>query len=141
NISSMAGYTPAEATTAYCVTKAGVLMLSECLRIELELHDIGVTAICPGLIDTPILRTARNRGFTDTDGARAEMTELFSKRGYTPERAASGILDAVQADRTVAPVAPEAWAFWLLKRLAPAVTLKLSGWLGRRAEARMRARG
>ena len=47
NVASMAGYLPNEATTAYSVTKAGVVSLSECLRIELRQHGIGVTAICP----------------------------------------------------------------------------------------------
>jgi NAD(P)-dependent dehydrogenase (short-subunit alcohol dehydrogenase family) len=138
NIASMAGFTPVTATTAYCVTKAGVISLSECLRIELAEHGIGVTAICPGMIDTPIVRASRMRGVVDLPAAKDEMVRVFKARGYTPARAAEKILRAVQRDRTLSPVAPEAWALYFMKRVAPGLTIGLSGWMGRRVEARMR---
>jgi NAD(P)-dependent dehydrogenase (short-subunit alcohol dehydrogenase family) len=134
NIASMAGFTPTAGTTAYCVTKAGVLMLSECMRIELEEHRIGVTAICPGLIDTAITRTSRWRGDFDHAAASQRMVEIFARRGYTPDRVARAILDAVRVNTAVRPIAAEAWALYFLKRAAPGLTRKLSGWLGRRAE-------
>ncbi len=138
NIASMAGFTPTAATTAYCVTKSGVLALSECLRIELSPHAIGVTAICPGLIDTPIVTSGRRRGFASLPRAQAMIKSTFERRGYSPERVAENILRAVQKDRTVAPVSPEAWTFYFLKRFAPALTLRLSGWMGRRVERDVR---
>jgi NAD(P)-dependent dehydrogenase (short-subunit alcohol dehydrogenase family) len=138
NIASMAGYVPAVATTAYCVTKAGVVSLSECLRIELAESGIGVTAICPGVIDTPIVRAGRRRGLVATEAAMEEMVRLFKWRGYLPERVAENILRAVQSDRAVAPVTPEAWALYFMKRTAPGLLLGLSGWLGRRMEASAR---
>jgi NAD(P)-dependent dehydrogenase (short-subunit alcohol dehydrogenase family) len=132
NVASMAGFTPTVATTAYCVTKAGVLMLSECMRIELEEHGIGVTAICPGLIDTPIVRAACWRGDFDHAAATQRTAEIFARRGYTADRAARAILDAVHANAAVRPVAAEAWTLYLLNRAAPGLTRKLSAWLGRR---------
>jgi NAD(P)-dependent dehydrogenase (short-subunit alcohol dehydrogenase family) len=134
NIASMAGFTPTAATTAYCVTKAGVLMLSECMRIELEEHGIGVTAICPGMIDTPITRSSRWRGDFDHAAASQRTAEIFARRGYPPERVARAILDAVHGNTAVRPIAAEAWALYFLKRAAPGLTRKLSSWLGRRAE-------
>ncbi|EUA88442.1 short chain dehydrogenase family protein [Mycobacterium ulcerans str. Harvey] len=47
NLSSAAGLLANPALSAYSATKFAVLGLSEALRIELEPHRIGVTAICP----------------------------------------------------------------------------------------------
>ena len=62
NVSSMAGFHASPALVAYSATKFAVLGLSEALREELRPHGVGVTAICPGIINTPITRNARARG-------------------------------------------------------------------------------
>ena len=49
-----------DALTAYATTKFAVLGLSEALRDELAPHGIGVTAICPGFINTPITADVQN---------------------------------------------------------------------------------
>lgn len=119
NVSSTAGYTATETLCAYSTTKFGVLGLSECLRQELHRYGIGVTAICPGVINTAITNTAPMRGDFAKPGARDQMVELYDRRNYGPERVAENILKAVQRDRTVAPISLEAWVFYYLKRLAP----------------------
>ena len=48
-------------SSAYNVTKYGVVALSEGLRIELAPRGIGVSVLCPGLIRTRIVNSARNR--------------------------------------------------------------------------------
>lgn len=109
NVASAAGFLPAEALSAYCTTKYAVLGLSEALRTELRRHGIGVTAICPGIIDTPITRSSPLRGRYAAEGQREEMTEAYRKRGYGPERVAENVLKAIRRNRGVAPVTPEAW--------------------------------
>ena len=52
NVASAAAFVPSRTLPAYATTKAAVLMLSECLRAEVGGLGIGVSAICPGLIDT-----------------------------------------------------------------------------------------
>lgn len=52
NIASMAGYISLPGMSAYSATKFAVIGLSEALRAELSIHQIGVTAICPGIINT-----------------------------------------------------------------------------------------
>ena len=132
NVSSAAGYLPAEALSAYVTTKYGVLGLSEALRLELAAHGIGVTAICPGIIDTPITRSSRLRGRDAAEGRREEMIEVYRKRGYGPERVADNVLRAIQRNRAVAPVSPEAWIGWYAKRLSPALVSRLLSWAERR---------
>jgi len=132
-LSSMAGYAAMEALAAYNATKFAVLGLAEALADELRPHGVGVTAICPGLIDTPITRNARLRGEFDHESERERMVEGYRRRGYPPDRVARAILKAVQRNRVVAPVSPEAWAFYYLKRFAPGLLRWLTARLGERS--------
>jgi NAD(P)-dependent dehydrogenase (short-subunit alcohol dehydrogenase family) len=126
NVSSAAGYTASSALAAYNATKFAVLGLSEALWDELEPHGIGVTAICPGIIDTPITRSARLVGEMNRPELREQMVGSYQRRGYGPERVARNILKAVQRDRLVAPISPEAWVFYYLKRFAPGLLRRLN---------------
>ena len=119
NVASMAGYVAGPLMTSYHATKFGVIGFSESLRAELALHGIGVTAICPGVIDTNITRTSRFYGAGWDESQRERMVRAFQRRGYGPDKVARKILLAVRRNRAVAPVSPEAWAGYYLKRLAP----------------------
>ncbi len=136
NISSAAGYFASGELAAYSTTKFGVLGLSEALRDELWSHGIGVTTVCPGLINTPITRAAKLVGSDMTNEVREQMAKLYERRAYTPERVARNILKAVQKNRAVAPIAAEAWALYYAKRFCPGAI----AWLSRRARERGRAR-
>jgi NAD(P)-dependent dehydrogenase (short-subunit alcohol dehydrogenase family) len=126
NVASAAGFFASAPLSAYSTTKFGVVGLSESLRDELAPHGIGVTAVCPGLIDTPITRRSPLRGVPDPEAARAQMVELYRRRGYTPARVARNVLKAVQRGRAVAPISPEAWALYYLKRWAPWLAFRLT---------------
>ena len=138
-VSSMAGYAALEALAAYNTTKFAVLGLAEALGDELRPRGVGVTAICPGLIDTPITRSTRLRGSYDSDAERERMVEGYRRRGYPPDRVARAILSAVQRNRVVAPVSPEAWAFYYLKRWTPGLLRWLTAQVGERARRERRA--
>lgn len=138
NVSSAAGYVATEPLCAYATTKFAVLGLSEALREELERFGIGVTAVCPGIINTPITRTARLRGPGATAEARERMVAFYERRNYTPERVAENILKAIQRNRAVAPISPEAWLLYYLKRLSPALLRRFNRWLARMAQANAR---
>ncbi|GIW56696.1 MAG: hypothetical protein KatS3mg082_3100 [Nitrospiraceae bacterium] len=135
NVSSAAGYVATEPLCAYATTKFAVLGFSEALREELERYGIGVTAVCPGIINTPITRTARLRGPAATEEARQRMVAFYERRNYSPERVAENILKAVQRNRAVAPISPEAWLMYYLKRLSPALLRSINRWLARAAGA------
>jgi hypothetical protein len=62
------------------------------------------------------------------------MIEVYRRRNYPPERVAENILRAVQRNRGVAPISPEAWIMYGLKRLSPA----LVAWIDRRMGERTR---
>ncbi|MEO6419618.1 MAG: SDR family NAD(P)-dependent oxidoreductase, partial [Polyangiaceae bacterium] len=126
NVSSAAGYFAAGLLGAYCTTKFGVFGLSEALREELGPHGIGVSTICPGLIDTPIIGATRRRGKMAAPERQARVAELYKKRGFGPEKVGSAILDAVARKRTVVPVTPEAWFLYAAKRVAPGLLARIS---------------
>lgn len=56
HVASGAALRPLPARTAYCVSKAGLVMFAKTLAVDLAGYDIRVNAICPGIIDTPLFR-------------------------------------------------------------------------------------
>ncbi|TWP53404.1 SDR family NAD(P)-dependent oxidoreductase [Lentzea tibetensis] len=118
---SMAGYFPTTALPAYSTTKAAVLMLAECLNAELKQHSIGVTAICPGPVNTDITREATFAGVCEKDQERKRdaVTRLYERRGYGPDKVAKAVLRAVENNRRVAPVMLESHVVRALNRVSP----------------------
>lgn len=121
NTASAAAFQPSKVLPAYSTSKAAVLMLSECLRAELSGQGIGVSAICPGLVNTNITSTAH---FTGVDAAEEKRRQkksarLYGMRNYPPEKVADAILRAVVRNEAVVPVTPEARGAHLMSRFAP----------------------
>ncbi|MEK6805979.1 MAG: SDR family NAD(P)-dependent oxidoreductase [Pseudomonadota bacterium] len=120
NIASMAGYFAAADMPIYAASKFAVLGFSECLRMDLKDKGIGVSAICPGIINTNIVAQ------TVAEGAAAKWqagaVEFYKKRNYTPDKVARAILKAVRCNIAVLPVSPEAWFGWYFKRFFPGLT-------------------
>jgi NAD(P)-dependent dehydrogenase (short-subunit alcohol dehydrogenase family) len=116
-----AAYQPSRALPAYSTSKAAVLMLSECLRAELAGAGIGVTAICPGPVDTDITRSAHFAGADEQEERRlrARTSRLYAIRNYPPQKVAEAILRAVVRNQAVVPVTPEAKGAQLISRFAP----------------------
>ncbi|WP_405636087.1 SDR family oxidoreductase [Streptomyces sp. NBC_01178] len=128
NTASAAAFQPSRALPAYSTSKAAVLMLSECLRAELAEKAIGVSAICPGIVDTGITGTARFTGVdaAEQDRLRKRAAKLYGRRGYPPEKVADAILRAVVRNQAVVPVTPEARGLRLLSRLSPGALRSLA---------------
>lgn len=129
NISSILGIYPAPQVTAYVASKFAVLGLSQSLRAEMEPHRIGVTAICPGLINTEIISGGRMTGKV---GTRRDRLNATFKRGAPPSLVARVILDAVESNPAVRTVGRDAWAIHALTRVAPKITTKLGTRLSKR---------
>ncbi|MFD9880511.1 SDR family oxidoreductase [Streptomyces alboflavus] len=121
NTASAAAYQPSKVLPAYSTSKAAVLMLSECLRAELAGQGIGVSAICPGFVNTNITSTARFAGVSADEEKRRQKksARLYGLRNYPPEKVADAVLRAVVRNQAVVPVTPEARGAHLMSRFTP----------------------
>lgn len=92
NISSGAGLRPLPNRTAYCATKAAVIMFGKALSIEAAADGIRVNAVCPGAIDTPLFRTS----YEDSDDPQGTLEEIRRRyalgRVAAPEEVAEAVL-------------------------------------------------
>ncbi|MGZ6143465.1 MAG: SDR family NAD(P)-dependent oxidoreductase [Myxococcales bacterium] len=118
NVASGLGLASAPAVAAYTTAKFGVVGLSDAARYDLAPHGIGVTAVCPGVINTPILARSRFRGPAPEE-TRARSERLFARRNYPPQRVGRAIVAAVRNNPPICPVTPEAHVLWWLKRYLP----------------------
>ncbi len=68
NIASIGGRKGAAGRTPYRPTKAAIINFTECLAAEVKEHNIDVNAICPGAVDTDMLReiSGGTRGDADS---------------------------------------------------------------------------
>ncbi|MFI9767677.1 SDR family oxidoreductase [Streptomyces sp. NPDC052415] len=128
NTASAAAFQPSRSLPAYSTTKAAVLMLSECLRAELADQGIGVTAICPGFVNTNITATARFAGVDAEEESRRQTraARLYGMRNYPPEKVAEAILRGVVTNSPLVAVTPEARGAHLLSRFAPGVLRRIA---------------
>jgi NAD(P)-dependent dehydrogenase (short-subunit alcohol dehydrogenase family) len=129
NVASGFGLIAAPGVAPYCTTKFAVVGLSESLRAELQPHGIGVSAICPGVIDTDIVKSGR---FAD-EKMRSGAVDAFHKRGRPPVQVATAILKAIRNDVGVMPVGAEAWVGWIGKRVSPSLTAAVAKRVEKRA--------
>ncbi len=58
SVASQAGKTGYAFLTPYCASKAGIILFTQAFAKEVGSHKINVNCVCPGTIDTPLLRGA-----------------------------------------------------------------------------------
>jgi len=118
NVSSGLAYTMRPTEGAYVATKAAVLALSRCLRADWAAQGVGVTAICPGFVNTPIVGATRYLGARGDARTRRRIEQIF-RRGHSPETVAAAIVSAAEHNPAVVPVGWEAKLGWYLHRITP----------------------
>lgn len=123
NVASMAAYAPLSSLNAYCTSKAAVYMFSDCLRAELAAAGVGLTTICPGVVNTNIVSAtaihAPEGKSPAVAGRRAQLEKMFAARHYGPDKVAKAIVSAVQKNKPIRPVTPEAYLLYGTSRVLP----------------------
>lgn len=124
NTASIAGLMGIPSMAPYCTSKFAVVGLSESLGAELRPYGIHVAAVCPGIIDTDIVRSARIEGSLGIHKRR--MMDIYAKRGIPAERVARDIVKTV---RSHAPLATTTGRFplLLLRRVSPRAYRSVAG--------------
>ena len=73
NVASCWGLRPGPNHAVYCMTKAAIASLTQCMGMDHARQGIRINAVCPNEVNTPMLRTGfAKRGF-DPDTAVAEL--------------------------------------------------------------------
>jgi NAD(P)-dependent dehydrogenase (short-subunit alcohol dehydrogenase family) len=132
NTASMAGLTAAGLVTSYVMTKHAVVGLSLALRSEAAAHGVGVLAVCPGAVETPILDKGAIGGFV---GRNYYLGARGMAKAYDADRLAADTLRAVEQNKAILVRPRSAHGAWLFARLAPG----LMGRMAARFVAQQRA--
>jgi NAD(P)-dependent dehydrogenase (short-subunit alcohol dehydrogenase family) len=102
NTASMAGILPVSRAGIYIAAKAAVIGISEVLRGELAENGIGVSAFCPGPVQTNIAQTGRlrperyqqNSGYVEFERRLGERPN--SPLWMTPEEVGMRVLEGIR---------------------------------------------
>jgi 3-oxoacyl-[acyl-carrier protein] reductase len=81
NVSSEAAGFPAPRMSAYCVSKAGIAMLTKCMALELAPHGIRVNALAPGLTRTDL----NSKDLDDPEFYKLRVARIPLGRVMSPE--------------------------------------------------------
>ncbi|MFO7560375.1 MAG: SDR family oxidoreductase [Desulfobacterales bacterium] len=125
NIASSAGIASLSEMAPYNVTKAGVISLSETLKMELFGDNIGVTVVCPTFFKTNLMDQARYTDPSQLDRAAA----LFDKSKTTAEDVSRHIIRCIEKNRLYVLTQIDARLTWKMKRYFPELFFRLMGFL------------
>lgn len=122
NTASMAGLTAAGQVTSYVMSKHAVVGLSLALRSEAAARGVGVLAVCPAAVETPILDKGAVGGFVGRD----YFLQAQGGKPYDADRLAGDVLRAVEKNKPLLVKPRIAHAQWMFARLAPTLMNRVS---------------
>ena len=92
NIASITASRVLPGSAPYCISKAGLTMMTQCFAREWARYDINVNAICPGFIATEL-----NRGWFESEKGKAQINS-FPKRRMQQQHDLDGTLLLLASD-------------------------------------------
>jgi len=119
NVSSAAGLFGLPWHAAYSASKFGLRGVSEVLRFDLARYRIGVSLVCPGGVNTGLVKTVEIVGVDTTRPQVVAMRERFAKHAITPEKAAAAIIRGVKRKRYLVFTSPDIRLGYWSQRLFP----------------------
>ncbi|WP_068298553.1 SDR family NAD(P)-dependent oxidoreductase [Pararhodobacter sp. CCB-MM2] len=85
NVASCWGLHPGPNHAVYCMTKAALASLTQCMGMDHAPQGIRINAVCPNEVNTPMLRTG------------------FARRGFDPDKAVAQLGTTVPLGRIAEP--------------------------------------
>ena len=127
NVASLAGVAPAPNMSAYAASKHAIMGLAEGLALELRLvgSSVGVTTVCPGIINTDITKAANTTAASIGAAQQHKLQSYYEAQGVGPEVVAAAIVDAVKRGRALVLVGPFARPIYHLRRLSRGLAQRL----------------
>ena len=128
NTASLAGLLPSPGLTPYSMTKHAVVGLSLSLRAEAAGYGVRVTAVCPGVVDTPIL----DKGGPDDlpkPALSSHAREFFRQvqpRFYSADRLAQDIVRGIDRNAALVIAPASARVAWYLWRYIPVAVNRMA---------------
>lgn len=116
NIASCAGLMNAPMMSNYNVTKAGVISLSETLRVELAPFGINTCVVCPAFFPTNLTENLKS---TIGGSVHNRVNKMMSRSGVTALQVAQAISEAVDNNEFLLVTHKVERQLWKLKRLLP----------------------
>ena len=103
------------------MTKHAVVGLSLSLRAEAAASGVKVTAVCPGVVDTPILDKGGPADLPHLANSEhwREMARHYQPRLYPPSRLAQDVLRGIDRNAALVIAPASARVAWRLWRYAP----------------------
>jgi NAD(P)-dependent dehydrogenase (short-subunit alcohol dehydrogenase family) len=123
NTASMGGLMAAGLLTSYVMTKHAVVGLSLALRSEAAAFGVGVTAVCPSAVDTPILDKGAVGRFHGRDYF---LKGQGVRRPLHPDVLAGQVLEAVVRNKPLLVTPRTARIAWRIGRLSPSLVAATS---------------
>lgn len=125
NISSAAGFSSLSEMGPYNVTKAGVISLTETLRMELVKEKINASVVCPSFFKTNLMDQVRY-----TDESQVVRTDGFFRFSMgTANGVSRHIIRSIKKNRLYVITQPDAKFYWALKRHFPNLYIRMVGFL------------
>ena len=118
NVASSAGNFPAPSMAAYSASKHAVAGFSEALKMELAETQIGITTVCPGVINTAIVTTGAGVAPSVPASQIAKLQAYYVAKGCSPDVVAEDMVRAVEKGQDICLTGPGAALVFHLKRLS-----------------------
>ncbi len=124
NVSSTASYAPSPSMASYAASKFAVAGFCDVLRMELAGTQIGVTDVCPGVINTAI--TASGAAPSMQGKQLQRLQDYYIKEGCLPDVVANDVVKAVQTGKTLVLTGPYSRLLYHLKRISRRLLFKIT---------------
>jgi NADP-dependent 3-hydroxy acid dehydrogenase YdfG len=113
SVSSTAGIIGLPWHVVYAGTKHALVGMSESLRYDLRKHNIGVSVICPGAVNTGMVQSVEIHAHSvSTD----KLRHFFSKYAITPEKVADLIIRAIRTRKFMVITSFDIKLFYFVKK-------------------------